>query len=281
MGWGIALMGLLAAMAGAPMERVAGYGGSAVAVVVVGNTAWVSAGAALCAYDIADPKQPRATGARLALPGIALHLAARGQTVFAACERVGIVAADVGNASAPRLVGTTALSRSWAGLVVADKWLYGLAAEDGLHVWDAADPARPADVGKSHTPSIGRALAVSNGYAYVLDLEGGLGVYDVSEPSDPRRQSYCDLPQAGLALALRGKRLLAICENQTLQAFDVDNPGEAKRIGLLHLSAMPRTLCVKDDTAYVGTEDGFLVVDVSDTTNPLLARTLPQPALAA
>ena len=254
MGWGMTLLGLLAMAAGGPLARLSSVGGSATAVAVVGNTAWVAAGTQLLAYDLSDTSKPRSMGARLPLPGVALHLAARGSVIFAACERAGLVVADVSNASSPRIAAQIDLARSWAGLAVDDKWLYALAAEDGLHTFDAGDPAHPSAAGKAHTPSIGRALTVARGYAYVLDLEGGLGIYDTADPTDPRRLSFCDLPQDGVALALRGSRLLAICESETLQVYDVDDPSSAKRIGLLHLDAMPRTLAVKDDAAYIGTD---------------------------
>ncbi len=172
---------------------------------------------------------------------------------------------------------------SWAG----DRLLIG--ASDGLHAYDAADPAAPtASFGPERTRAWGRSVVVDGATAYVADVYRGLVSVDLSNPSRPRELSAGGEPAEALAVRdglafLVGARsweaILGIEGGASLQVFDLTDPASPQRIA--HLPEawdIAFGVVAHGDELFVNTRfdrDPLKRVDVSDPRAPRVVEPLP------
>ncbi len=112
------------------------------------------------------------------------------------------VVLDVSDPAAPVEVGSCP-AQFYGNLTVTDNVVYSVSGDNGLEVFDIADPTQPAAIGSLDLPVGASETAVSGDLLFVANGRDGLTVVDVQEPSQPEVTGSCDLPGFARGVACR------------------------------------------------------------------------------
>ena len=111
------------------------------------------------------------------------NLKIKGERAYLADSRRGLVVLDISGAVP---VTTWVQTNGGAGGLHLDgDTAYVAAFEDGLQIFDIADPDSPVLINSLPTPSSAWDVWVQEGYAYLADFNQGMIVIDVSTPVEP------------------------------------------------------------------------------------------------
>lgn len=251
---------------GPTIEVISEAGGSATALDVSGDYAYVSMGDNLEIIDITDPANPDFV-ARFGLGTIAGDLQVVNNTVYLITGD-GLYVVDVSNPQAPTQIGTLAVS-SPQGLHVVGGLAYISTWTDGLRVIDISDPNNPAEVGSLAVPDFARDVQVSGNYAYLANGFDGLVIANVSNPAS--MSIVGTLTSVGYARSIDIKGNLAYVGTNTdgLKIVDVSNPAAPVEVGAIAVPDVIERVTVENNIAYLAARwAGLRLVNVADSTNP-------------
>ncbi len=109
------------------------------------------------------------------------HLTVAGTTVYVCCER-GLVAVDIADPLAPRIVATVPLTKPTA---VAVQFRYALVTDaEGLKAIDITLPAQMRLVGRTLPLADARSVYLARTYAYVAAGKDGMAIADITNPEN-------------------------------------------------------------------------------------------------
>ena len=177
------------------------HGGTARALAVAGDLAFLAGGHELLIADVSDPLTPRVVGDVWIT---AQDVAVSGDYAYVASGGLAVI--DVSTPSAPVEVGFYDLPDYDypIDVAVSDGYAYIVTNTARLRVIDVSVPSAPVEVGFIDTPDFTNGVAVSGGYAYVADWGEGLRVIDVSTPSAPVEVGFVGTQGAAWGVAVDG-----------------------------------------------------------------------------
>jgi hypothetical protein len=242
-------------------------------------------------FETDEAGQLRETG-RFSVAGgiydLALHRGLLAVVVAVDGEDATVAIFDARSATGrPAKLATVAPDASAYDVAWSEQYLM-IGALDGLHVYDATDPAAPSWLlGTETTRSWAEAVAIQGNTAYVADTFRGLVTVDLSDLTRPRELAASGEPAEGVAVRdnlafVVGKRswegILDVKGGASLQIFDVHEPSRPERIGLLPDAwEFAYDLAMIDQHLYLNAnlgEEGVLRVDVSDPRTPRMLEPL-------
>ena len=202
----------------------------------------------------------------------------QGNYAYVAAGFAGLRVIDLTQPSAPQEVGAFLTQSYTAGVAVQGHYAYiatGQQAPEarGVYIIDVSDPRNPVQAGyfylEPHSTVFGAgwAIRVSGNYAYIAN-EWGIGVLDVSQPSNPLWEGL--IPTGGgNHVAVDGSRAYSI---PPFAVVDITNP----LAPVVLSSAAPgapdaalESVAALGNRAYLATDQGLTIMDVSDGTNPI------------
>jgi hypothetical protein len=224
--------------------------GSAWAVAVAGDYAYLAASNGLRIFDVANPAALTQVGV-YAPPGSAWAVAVAGDYAYLAASN-GLRILDVANPAVPTQVGFYYTPGSAWAVAVAGRYAYVADWLGGLRILDVADPAAPTQVGYVHDPegdtqSVARAVAVVGHYAYLADEASGLHIIDVANPAAPSEVGSYIPPAITLDVAVAGDPSTALRQSS--------GQGSGRRYAYIAASRW-------------GSEGSLRIVDVADPAAP-------------
>lgn len=260
----------------APEQVVAaGVPGNIVAVTTAnGHLFAVEQDRGLWAFDLADPTQPRPLSFKEMPGGFTQLTALDGFLIYVAKGGLWIV--DASNPAALRLESSCCpLSATWLDL--QDHLGYLATSENGLHVFDMADPAHPIEIGVFASDAYQIEVAVRGSLAYVAEaskedpenrfsrLGGGLRIVDVSDPAQPVELSFVDTPGWIEDLAIVGDKVyLAEGGPGTVRVFDVSDPSAPVEVQVFEAGTWPmHVIIVNGNQAIVPISGNLYTFDMS------------------
>ena len=178
------------------------------------------------------------------------------------------------------------------GMITSGDYLYVAYGEKGIRILDISNPSKPEEVGFWEGDSISgfdvgfnfQHLRLWGDFLYAADTRGGIiYLFDISDPTHPRKRVSYELgeKQHGFTFDVQGEYIYvsmpyywdpALNEGYFLfRVIDFSNPDAPVGIARLEIEGIQQgDIRVFDDHAYVGTQDnGLLIIDVSDPTNPV------------
>jgi hypothetical protein len=147
-----------------------------------------------------------------------------------------------------------------------------------LAVVDISDITAPRRVG--YVSLSANDLAISGSTVYVAGAHG-LEVVDVSNPDDPRLVGHYETSQSALGVEVTDDTAYVVTNRDGLHIVDLQDQANPTRIGFLAIHERMPDIAVAEPYAYVATNDGLHVVDVSNAGQPELVASLDQPGFAA
>ena len=218
-------------------------------VEVVGDYAYVAAGAAGLQIVNVGNRQTPAIIAALNTPGNANDVAVVAGKAYVADGQEGLRVIDVSNPAAPVALGFVDTPGNAEDVAVVGPRAYVADGAAGLQIIDVSDPSAPTIIGTADTPSYARGVGVAGQLVVVAD-----GVTDTSDDDDGDIFATIAPGDAGNALRI----------------VDATNPANPQLVGAADLGfgeAMDVT--VRDRIAYVASlYAGVMVVDFSTPTLP-------------
>lgn len=176
------------------------------------------------------------------------------------------------------VLGSLALpSERWEAASLKDGLLY-LAASQGLHVVDVANPALPALRTTVDLGGACRGLVIAGALAYVAVSQSGLHVLDVSDPDNVLEIGSAVLPTYLGALALQGD-VCAIAEHRdTVHLYDISRPTAPQHLSSISIDGLISDLAFHSGgTLGLATESGTIFVDCSEPETPSIIGSYLRP----
>jgi len=288
----VAVVGIL--LAGPALGSAAGLvklqaGGEIRDAVVVGDIAYLAAGASISVWQLSSDgaTAPTHVATTEPLPGLVRGLAVSGDTLFATWatpapygELAVLSLADPLNPlhQLDFQYSTSSFLRP-AGLVAIGDVLLMTDPESGLWVLDVSDPLAPSVTSTMFAAPSDQL--VLNG-SYVVGMGAGFSgflveVLDVTVPSAPTSVGFYSSFGNYASAAVDGDLLVLIGDG--FEVVSLANPAMPAWMATVPSSgAYVHGGLVRGDLAYLGDDDGIQVWDLSDPTNPAAGALVSAPA---
>jgi hypothetical protein len=266
---------LAAPAADDPLWRL---GGSAEAVAVQGNYAYMVQGAYLLAINLTTQQ----VEGQIAFEYQAMDVAVSGDYAYVVTSTYGdLHVVDIRDPANLAAGGTGPLISG--GSCLAFRWPYvyvlGKTSSEMLVVFDVTNPAAPSKVKEMALSRYGQRAKLGAQHLYVVSPTGYLGIVDITNPADP---------QEGQWLAVWDAENLAVAEPYVyvggtvgfkpgVHIVNVGDPANPQEVGswgytdtgsALGLAAMGNYLYMGYNHNGFGTSDAIHILDVSDPTQP-------------
>ncbi len=256
-------------------------------VTVVGNKAYVATNSGLQIIDVSNSSYPEIIGS-VSTPSRAREVTVVKDTAYVADRYGGLQIIDVSKPSDLHVISSVDIASGLTdGVTVIENMAYIAHGSAGLEVIDVNDPSDPKVVGYVETSGIANRVAVSGNTAYVTALDGQnsiLYVVDIENPPDSNvigaRSDY------GYVFDIITKGDIAYVSYLSLdgdaaglQIINVSNPYKHEVIGFLETGRI-WGIAVAENTVYVSVNGDLQVIDVSNSSNPVLLGTVSTPGSA-
>lgn len=259
-----------------------------------GGYAYLTRGATLTVYEIADPAAPVRRGAHT-FPEQIWGLTVVESTAYVVAGHSGLFVLDVTDPDRPAVRGTLETPGQAKNVAVSGR--RGVVADhmSGIDVIDLTDPTAPVSLGSVFTDGYARDVAMAGAYAYGVDNPSGFYVLDLERPDPlepvgmtqsaptPRFVEVLDT-DPGVAVLVGGRpydpfrtlRSEPVDEPEAgaLHLFDVSDPAAPVALASFSTPGTAQRVSVRGGLAYVADGDaGLSVVDLSAPADPRLAAT--------
>ena len=268
------------------LEHKCHFGGWPTAAVTMGDYAFLGAGSSIIVLDMAleTPRQV----ASVLLPEEPVRFIRSGNYIYVPDQESGLRIIDISDPLNPSIIGALPIENGNAeDVAVSGNYAYVADQRNGLVVVDVTDPASPDDVG--FLAMNASAVFVQNDYAYVLEyIQGGGGqpatktfyVVDVSDPANPNSVGSCPTRGAERVFVLNNHAYIATFFEGGIQIVDISSPDNPHVVGNYGAGAY----VTQDVVAFEGStyacftaqNNGLIIVDVSDPSNPVEVKILPE-----
>lgn len=166
---------------GESLVRVANLGGSAHAIAVDGDQAYVGLHRRVVIYDVSEPAIPVEIGATTVLSEEVRGIAISGPYAYVAAGRFYVY--DLTNPTLPELRSSLPIAAQ--DVAVSGDYVYLAAGSSGLRILNVHNPDYPHEVGYYLASGDATAVVVDDGYAYLVAGRDGVCVLDIGEPTQP------------------------------------------------------------------------------------------------
>lgn len=245
---------------------VGGYPVYADGVYAIGNRAYVVDGNNyVMALDISTPS-PTELGRYWKWYGTDVF--ADATRAYASFSVDGLLVFDV-TAPAPVLLGSYNTPGSARDVYVKDNRAYVADGYSGLQVLDVTG-STPVYIGSYDTPGYAWGVFVEGNLAYMADDQAGLLIFDVSAPIPAYVGGY-DTPGNAMSVQVEGARAYIADNNYGFHIIDVSQPTPAYVGGHSQPGTVAFKVAVSAHRAYVGTQNGLLVYDITEPCGPQCA----------
>ncbi len=253
--------------------------GSASAVTVVGNLAYVGGG--VSGFHIIDVSVPNSPSLISTYPtSNAGKVTIIENLAYVSGGNFGLYIIDVSLPSTPSLVSSYNTPDFTRGKSVLGGFTYLADSASGLLIMDISTPSSPVLAGSYDTQGSAFDVCVVGNLAYVADNTSGLLIIDVSNPSSPLLLGSYDTAGNAWGVIIREDFAYVADGGQGLQIIDISDPSFPNFVGSYDSVSFVRTVSIVGNLAYLADEDGLLIIDISTPSNPRLVGSYDTPDLA-
>lgn len=226
---------------------------------VVGSYAYLVGCGRLGVFDVSQSAHPHRIGEFEEWDGFGVFVAGRYAYLF---TDFGLTLVDVADPSAPKQAGWIEVENP-RDVFVRDHYAFVINAAAALFVFDVSDPLHPDQLAAHWTSGgDGHRLALAGDFAYIASGGGGLRVFMVAQPGSPQMLEGFVRLGAVRDLANSGRYTYVADASSGLYSLDISNPASPVIVGRLPLTENPSLVRISGAYAYVGTDEGLVIVDV-------------------
>ncbi len=251
-----------------------GVGSSCYDVVVVGDCAYATAGAAgLVIVDISNPASMSVVKT-VDTPGQASGIAVSGSYAYVTDNMLGLRVIDISDPASASVVGNLAMS--WAGksIAVSGPYAYVSARLAGMQIVDVSDPTAPHAHGSYNPGHEVMAVGVSGTLALVADSGQELMIVDVSNPDLPSWLKTVPIGVAPEDVSVEDTYAY-VASQAGLEIVDFSVVGSAAVVRTVDTGDNPAWVTVNGSRAYAsGGSASLQIVDISSPASATVARNI-------
>ncbi|MEO0144098.1 MAG: hypothetical protein ABIL49_06820 [candidate division WOR-3 bacterium] len=202
-----------------------------VGIEVKDNYAYLSSLRSIYIIDFSDVKQ-LGVAPEIKLDCMPIGLKVKGNYLYTACGRSGLVIIDITDPYTAQLVSQTPSKDSALYLDIKGNYLFMADAQAGITVFDISNPKQPKIVSSFKTLGFARGIHIVGNYAYVADGPGGLVILDISNINNIKLVGSYSIGDTTFAITVRyyNNRAYVGFAKHGLYVFDVSNPKDIKPI---------------------------------------------------
>ncbi|MBU1638834.1 hypothetical protein KKC97_14320, partial [bacterium] len=254
-------------------------------VQVIGDLAYVRETIDFTIFDVSDPLHPQELGFYESRWGFN-DFDIVGNIAY--CVGTGyecLFALDISDPTAPQLLAsyTSEDSDVHYRFVIHDHYLY-LVENDGLRIFDIADPAQFVEVGFFEMYIGNARLYCDNRYIYLREFYRHVHVIDIADPANPTLAGTWDIENYCSAITSRDD-LIFVTIGSVVNVYDRTNLTNPGPVEVIHLpDGYPTSFSsieARDNYLYLtSSEYGIIVCDISDITAPQVIGSYGTPGSA-
>jgi len=239
------------------------------AIAVSGCFAYAYDSGGLRVVDVTNPANPVKRGHCSLSCSCFSGLTASGDYVYAA-DGTSLYIIDVSDPQTPCVAFTSSMVHPQR-VAVSGQYAYIVSYYSaGLQVLDISDPTAPLLVAQRGSVTCGEDISITGNYACVQDLRAGLMIFDISDPSSPvLLASYEEDPIVPYRVATEGNYCTALQVDGKVRALDLTRLTSPLRVGAGDGPAPGVSVATSQGYAYVGGDETFYVVDISNPASPV------------
>ena len=194
----------------------------------------------------------------------------KGQLAYLAHGEWGLYVRNVSNPYVVLAVGEVDTPGNASAVIVDGTLAYVADWESGVQIIDVSSPDTPAIIGSFDTNGQAQNLALQGKTLFVADGDAGLLCLDVSNPASP--QYVCAIGATYTYDVDLYGGIVVVGTEGGLYTFQVGaGLADLPLVGVFDAGYEVWDVRVRGDVAYVAAgADGFLTLDVSEPTNPVL-----------
>lgn len=208
----------------------------------------------------------------------------RGNRVYVANGRGGVLVLDMRDWARPRLLGSLNLPKQALDLEVYGNLVFVACGEAGLQVADFSDPTSPRLLATLDLPGSAIAVHLRGSTLYIAGGKAGLLVLDVADPAHPSLMAQVDSPSAALDVNVIGDCAWLACSRNGVARYDITDPRRPQPLAGLARPGVVRCLTVSGTLAFVGSFESKAVssalLSIYDCGDPARPRLLTEQVLA-
>lgn len=200
---------------------------------------------------------------RFLVGGIPYDIAIQGNYAYMASGRPGLTVLDLSNPIAPSRVGFLDFGKESFTLAVKDNHAY--VGAGGLWSIDISNPQIP--IATSYIPSTSYWFAdiyVDSNRIYTLD--SAVTIYDISNMAEPVVIGNVVVPYPSYRISAKDSILYVVAQDKGLILFNTVDPANIFESSRIY--CWPMGILVVDSLAFVATEAGLQVFNVSNPNQP-------------
>jgi hypothetical protein len=214
--WSVKIFDVSAPAKPKPVRIFNAPGGAPRAIVVCGNTAYITAdNAGLFVIDINNPLSPSVVGS-YKMPRFTYGLAVEGDYAYLANSDTGFHILDIRKPAAPALVASLKLDGEPCGVAIRGDFAYVASGPAGLQIIDIGQPAAPKVRGSFPSGDFSSSVVLRGDSAYIADGNAGVLKIAIGNPAAPKLEALFDTPGEALAVALSGPLVLVADSNSLI-----------------------------------------------------------------
>ncbi len=228
---------------------------------------------ALEIIDVSDSRHPVLRGVLDTGSADIAGVAVVGDTAALTYPDVGLQMVDVSTPSNPAAIGTWT-AWEWAMSMAVSGTLAVVGQMGSLKTVDLSDPLHPRYRGSVDLSGYSDDVAAEGDLAYVALDDQGLQIVDLIDPDNPFLAGLLAPTERTVGVAVSGSYAYTLDSsggNGLLHIVDVSDEFYPTVVRSVTLPESGDHIAVSDGYAFVETGNHFLVVDVSEPTNPFLA----------
>ncbi len=255
--------------------------GSTLRLRAEGNIAYVIDSPFLQIIDISTPSFPSLISS-YTVPGAAKDLDLVGNLAYVAARDAGLQILDVSDPFSPTLIGNSTTPANAIAVHVVDNRAYIADFGVGLQILDVSDPSSPTPIGSYPFTGPLNDVYVDNNMAYFVD-NIVMRIIDVSNPASPTFVSSHTTSAFTKGVQVVGN--FAYLISSVLNIVDISTPSSPVSLGFSSLPSsgtvgQETEVYVIDNLAYIPNHSGLAVVDVSNSSFPVLIAAYETPGNA-
>jgi len=191
-----------------------------------------------------------------------------GHTLYLGSRNGEVHRYDISQPEQPKFQSSYSMQGKPTALALANGTLWAASGLGEIRTWKT--PAYRS------AAMITDLTADTEGILYATTGKQGLIILRPQAGDKPPRQiGSLDLPGAALAIVVADRLAYVLCSNVGLHICDISDPENPRLISTLPLSGSNQSIAVKENLAFLGSNNQFVVVDLQDLRKPRVLGQLP------
>lgn len=236
------------------------------AYVAYGSEAWLGLPWGLQIVDVSDPFNPTEVNF-FETTDHPVNLDVKGDYVYLAAGGMRII--DVSDVTNPNEVGCYYTANWVQDVEVRNGIAYILDMLFGVYIVNVSNPALPVLLSHTSLDHFGLGITIGNSIAYISEWISFRAI-DISDPTNPSTLDTIGLSGLSQVAVVDSSSAYVASSSGGLRIVDIREPTNLREKGFICAGGGAGAVAINEETICVGRGDRLDLINISDTTNPVI-----------